>query len=344
MTGSAPSAVIRGIEYVLPARVESNADLAAEFPDWPVAKIAERTGIESRHIAARDECASDLAIAAAGKLFASGRCAPADIHFVLLCTQTPDYLLPTTACVIQHRLGIPTSAGALDFSLGSSGFVYGLMLAKGLIETGGAKNVLLLTADTYSKLIHPADKSVRTIFGDGAAATLISASEEAETGIGPFVFGSDGSGAPYLMVPAGGMREPRSAETAQTRQDASGNQRSRDHLFMDGGEIFAFTLRSVPKLLTELLDKAGKTRDEIDLFVLHQPNRAMLDALRKQLGVPKERLYIHLEECGNTASASIPIALKAAELDGALKPGSLVALLGFGGGYSWCASLVKWTR
>jgi len=342
MTGPVPAAVIGGIEYFLPEGVESSADLAAEFPDWAAGKISERTGIDTRHIAGPTECASDLAVAAARKLFDSGRCAASDIDFILLCTQTPDYLLPTTACVIQQRLGIPVSAGALDFNLGSSGFVYGLMLAKGLIETGSANNVLLLTADTYSKLIHPADKSVRTIFGDGAAATLVSAVQNGDAAIGPFVFGSDGSGAPYLMVPAGGMREPGSAETATIEEDSNGNLRSRDNLFMDGGEIFAFTLRSVPKLLTELLEKSGKTRDDIDLYVLHQPNRAMLDALRKQLRVPAERLYIHLEGCGNTVSASIPIALKAAEQDGTLRPGALVALLGFGGGYSWCAALVRW--
>jgi 3-oxoacyl-[acyl-carrier-protein] synthase-3 len=342
MSDTAPAAVIRGIEYFLPEGVESSADLAAEFPDWAVGKIAERTGINTRHIAGPNECASDLAIAAANKLFASGRCVPSDIDFILFCTQTPDYLLPTTACVMQHRLGIPVSAGALDFNLGSSGFVYGLMLAKGLIETGAANNVLLLTADTYSKLIHPADKSVRTIFGDGAAATLVSGAVDRNPAMGPFVFGSDGSGAANLMVPAGGMREPKSAETARAEEDSSGNVRTRDHLFMDGGEIFAFTLRSVPKLLTELLAKSGKTRDDIDLYFLHQPNRAMLDTLRKQLRVPPERLYIHLEECGNTVAASIPIALKAAEMDGTLRPGALVALLGFGGGYSWCAALVRW--
>lgn len=343
MAAALPVAAIRGIEYSLPEGVESTADLAAEFPEWAVAKISERTGVRTRHIAAPGECASDLAAAAAAKLFASGKCAASDIDFVLLCTQTPDYLLPTTACVLQDRLGIPTSAGALDFNLGSSGFVYGLLLAKGLIETGNAKNVLLLTADTYSKLIHPADKSVRTIFGDAAAATLISAASDTEPRLGPFVFGSDGSGAANLMVPAGGMRLPRSAETAVVEKDSSGNLRSRDHLFMDGGEIFAFTLRSVPKLVTGLLEKSGKTRDEIDLFVLHQPNRAMLDTLRKQLRVPPERFYIHLEDCGNTVSATIPIALKSAELDGALKPGALVALIGFGVGYSWCAALVRWT-
>ncbi|HWB95744.1 MAG TPA: ketoacyl-ACP synthase III [Bryobacteraceae bacterium] len=340
---SSLQAAIRAIEFHLPERVETALELAAEFPEWQVEKIEKRTGIRRRHIAAASECASDLAIAAARKLFDSGVCTPAEIDFILLCTQTPDYFLPTTACVIQDRLGIPTSAGALDFNLGSSGFVYGLSLAQGLIEQGSARKILLLTADTYSKLIHPADKSVRVLFGDGAAAALVAGVEGlAEPALGPYVFGSDGRGAQNLIVPAGAMREPHSAETAEVRQDEDGNRRSRENLFMDGGEIFAFTLNSVPKLIRQLLERTGKAQEEIDLFVFHQPNRAMLETMRKQLKIPGERFYIYLEDCGNTVSATIPIALKAAQTDGTLKPGMLVMLVGFGVGYSWAATLVRW--
>lgn len=340
---NALTAAIRAMEYHLPERIETASELAAEFPGWQVEKIEKRTGILKRHIAAPGECASDLAIAAARKLFDSGACTPAEIDFVLLCTQTPDYFLPTTACVIQDRLGIPTSAGALDFNLGSSGFVYGLSMAQGFIEQGSARNVLLLTADTYSKLIHPADKSVRVLFGDGAAAALVSGVEGAtEPILGPYVFGSDGRGAKNLIVPAGAMREPHSVETAAVYQDGDGNSRSRENLFMDGGEIFAFTLGSVPKLIRDLLGRAGKTKEDIDLFVFHQPNRAMLETMRKALKIPEERFYIHLEDCGNTVSATIPIALKAAQTDGTLKPGALVMLVGFGVGYSWAATLVRW--
>jgi len=339
-----PAAILRAIEFHLPEKVETGADLASVFPEWPVAKIEEKTGIARRHIAGPGECASDLAAEAARKLFASHACTAAEIDFILLCTQTPDYLLPTTACVLQDRLGIPTSAGALDFNLGSSGFVYGLSLAQGLIETGAARNVLLLTADTYSKLLYPADKSVRTIFGDGAAAALISAGEESadEPLLGPFVFGTDGAGAPNLIVPAGGMREPRSEASATPVSDSSGNVRTRETLFMDGGEIFAFTLSKVPLLVKQLLAKSGKTAEQIDLFVLHQPNRYMLESIRKQLRVPPERFYIYLADCGNTVSATIPIALKAAQQDGTLQSGHLVMLVGFGVGYSWAATLVRW--
>src|ERR1700677_1922670 len=178
-------AVIRAIEYHLPEAVLQGQDLAREFPDWPVAKIESKTGISQRHIAAAGECSSDLGIAAAKKLFASGAAAAAEIDFLLFCTQSPDYFLPTTACLVQTALDIPTHAGALDFNLGCSGFVYGLSLAKGLIETGQAANVLLITAETYSKFIHPGDRSVRTIFGDAGAATLINgiAGEQTASGI-----------------------------------------------------------------------------------------------------------------------------------------------------------------
>jgi 3-oxoacyl-[acyl-carrier-protein] synthase-3 len=336
-------AALRAIEFYLPEQAETGDHVAAQFPDWPVAKIEDRTGIAVRHIAAPEQCASDLAVEAARKLFDSGVCSPDQIDFILFCTQTPDYLLPPTACVLQHRLGIPTTAGAFDFNLGSSGFVYGLALAQGLIESQGRRHILLLTADTYSKLIHPADKSVRTIFGDGAAATLISAADGSPPPqIGPFVFGTDGLGAEHLIVPAGGMRKPHSPATALDQTDSSGNIRSANNLFMDGGEIFSFTLNAVPKLLQQILSASGKTKEEIDLFVFHQPNQHMLETLRKQARIPSERFYIYLRDCGNTVSATIPIALKAAQLDGTLKPGALVLLAGFGVGYSWGATLLRW--
>ena len=166
-------ASISAIEYYLPEKTVSTEELAAEFPAWTVAKIDEKTGIRDRHIAATGECSSDLAVAAARKLFESGACQPGEIDFLLFCTQSPDHFLPTTACLIQDRLGIPTTAGALDFNLGCSGFVYGIGLAEGLISSGQASRVLLLTAETYSKFLSAGDRSVRTIFGDAGAATLL---------------------------------------------------------------------------------------------------------------------------------------------------------------------------
>jgi 3-oxoacyl-[acyl-carrier-protein] synthase-3 len=335
-------AAISAIEYYLPEQVLSTVDLAAEFPDWSVEKIDDKTGIQERHIAGPGQCSSDLAVASARKLFESGACTPESIDFLLLCTQSPDYFLPTTACLVQDRLGIPQSAGALDFNLGCSGYIYGLGLAQGLILSGQASRVLLVTAETYSKFIHPRDRSVRTIFGDAAAATLVEAVEAEAPLIGPFVYGTDGSGAANLIVPAGGMRIPRTPETAQATEDEGGNVRSRDNLFMNGAEIFNFTLVSVPRSVDEVLKKAGLAAADVDLFVFHQANKYMLEHLRKRMKIPAEKFYVAMSHCGNTVSSTIPIALKHAARDGRLPKGSRVLLVGFGVGYSWGAVLVRW--
>ena len=336
-------AAVLGVEYFLPELVESSAQLAAQFEGWSVEKIQGKTGIAERHIAGPNECSSDLGFAAAQRLFESGRCHPEDIDYLLFCTQSPDYFLPTTACVLQHRLGLPTAAGALDFNLGCSGFVYGLGLAQGLIATGQASNVLLITAETYSKFIHPRDRSVRTIFGDAAAATLVGAVDDAGGPyVGPFVLGTDGSGAKNLIVETGALRSPRSPESGQAVEDSGGNWRSKDNLFMNGGEIFNFTLRAVPECVNRLLEKAGISLREVDRFVFHQANEFMLEHLRKRLGIPKERFVIALSHCGNTVSSTIPIALKDALDRGDLRSGQLAMLVGFGVGYSWGATLIRW--
>jgi 3-oxoacyl-[acyl-carrier-protein] synthase-3 len=335
-------AVIRAIEYHLPERVVSSASLSAEFPEWSVEKIDEKTGIGERHIAAANECASDLAVAAARKLFVSGICEPAQIDYILFCTQSPDYFLPTTACLIQQQLAIPSTTGALDFNLGCSGYVAGLGLASGLVETGQARNVLLLTAETYSKYIHPLDKSVRTIFGDAGAATWIQADDRGARSIGPFVYGSDGSGARNLIVPTGGQRAPRTADSARLVEDESGNRRTGDDLYMNGAEIFNFTLRAIPKCVKDLLERSGRTMDEVDLFIFHQANQYILDHLRKRLKIPEEKFVLAMRHCGNTVSSTIPIAIKEVGAQGRIKPGALLMLVGFGVGYSWAGALVRW--
>jgi 3-oxoacyl-[acyl-carrier-protein] synthase III len=322
--------------------VVSNRDLAAEFPEWPVEKIQGKTGIAERHVAAENECASDLAVMACQKLFASGACSPGEIDYLLLCTQSPDYFLPTTACLLQHRLGIPTNAGALDFNLGCSGFVYGLGLAQGLIQTGQASKLLLVTAETYTKFIHPRDRSVRTLFGDAAAVTLLTAAPGASELRSSYIFGTDGSGANNLIVPAGGLRQRCTPKTAEVHSDVAGSARNAESLFMDGAEIFNFTLRAIPACIAQLLDRSGKDLELVDLFVFHQANRYMLDHLRGKLKIPSEKFYLWLESCGNTVSSTIPIALKHAIADGRLRPGQTVMLVGFGVGYSWGATLLEW--
>ncbi len=340
-------ASIQAIEYHLPECVLSNSELAKAFPEWSAEKIEEKTGICERRIAGEGVCSSDLAVAAVQKLFANGQVRPEEVDFVLLCTQSPDYFLPTTACLIQHRLGIPITAGALDFNLGCSGFVYGLGLAKGLIETKQAHTLLLITAETYSKFIHPGDKSVRTLFGDAAAVTLIRGIEDSsatsEELIGPLIYGTDGRGAANLIVPTGGLRRPVDP-AANAERDEQGNLRTVNNLYMNGPEIFNFTIQTVPQSVTRLLARASLAMDEIDLFVFHQANKYILEYLRKKLKIPHERFCVAMQDCGNTVSSTIPIALKRAGEEGRLKRGNRVMVVGFGVGYSWSAALIKWVE
>lgn len=326
---------IRAIEYCLPETVLTNDDLAQQFEDWSSEKIAKKTGIHARHICADGECASDLAATAAEKLFKRTGIGKEEIDFLLFCTQSPDYRMPPNACLLQHRLGLPTTCGALDFNLGCSGFVYGLSLADSLIKAGQARNVLLVTAETYSKYIDPLDKSVRTVFGDGAAATLVCATEDETSTMGPFVYGTDGSGAENLIVPSGGARD-------DLPNDGSKDSGGRPRLYMNGPEVFNFTIKAVPAAVEALLTKAQKDLSAIQQVVFHQANAYMLNHLRKKIGIEKDRFYVNLTECGNTVSASIPIAVKMALAENRIKPGNTVMLVGFGVGYSWAAGLVEW--
>jgi 3-oxoacyl-[acyl-carrier-protein] synthase-3 len=336
---------LAAIAYSLPEQSITNAELAAEYPDWTVAKIESKTGIKERRVAGTDECSSDLGVAAAVALFSDGSYCANDIDYLLFCTQSPDYFLPTTACLVQDRLGIPVSAGALDFNLGCSGYVYGLGLAKGLIDSNQAEKVLLITAETYTKFIHPGDRSVRTLFGDAGAATLLeraTESDEAESSIGPFVYGTDGSGADNLIVPVGGFRNRQKTPNDPAEIDSKGNMRGPNNLYMNGGEIFTFTIRVVPQVVRSLLSKTQMDLGSIDLFIFHQANAFMLNHLRKALSIPPEKFYISLSDIGNTVSCTIPIAIRRAIDEGVLDKGMTVMLVGFGVGYSWGATLLRY--
>ena len=322
-------ASIKDTAYHLPEQVLTNAELAEFFPEWPAEKIREKLGVSQRRISACDEFSSDLAVKAAEKLFSQGHCKASEIDFVLFCTQTPDFLLPTSACLIQHRLGIPKSAGAMDFNLGCSGYIYGLGLAKGLIETGQATKLLLLTGETYSKLLRPDDKATRTLFGDAGTATLITSIDSDSESLGPFIYGTDGGGSEHLMVRHGGMRH---------RGSPLGNTGG---LYMNGGEIFTFSVREVSNSVENLMAKAGTTREAIDLFIFHQANAYMLEFLRKKCRIPEEKFYTWYATTGNTVSNTIPIALNHAIKDGKVKQGSTVMFVGFGVGLSWGACLAR---
>lgn len=327
-------AYIKDIAYYLPANVLTNEQIAAAFPEWSAEKVASKVGITERHIAAPDETATDMAEKAANLLFAQG-IDKSQIDFVLLCTQSPDYFLPSSACILQDRLGLSKNCGAFDFNLGCSGYEYGLAVAKGLIAAGIAKNILLLTAETYTKYIHPQDKGNMTIFGDGATATLIATDGFAE--IGEVVLGTDGSGAENLIVRTLASRHKTLA--GHDGQDEDGNLQSDDHLYMHGGNVFNFTADVVPDMVEKLLLQTGLQQDEVDLWVFHQANKYMINYLRKLLGIDKDKFYIFMEKVGNTVSSTIPIALCEARKEDKLHGNILLA--GFGVGLSWGGVMLK---
>jgi len=321
-------AYIKDIAYYLPKQILTNDQIAEQFPEWSAEKVANKVGITERHISAPDETAADMAFAAATSLFAQG-VDKSTIDFVLLCTQSPDYFLPSSACILQARLGLSKNCGAFDFNLGCSGYEYGLALAKGLIVAGIAKNILLLTAETYTKYLHPLDKGNRTIFGDGASASLISTDGFAE--IGEVVLGTDGEGGENLIVRTLGARHKALANDAKV--DEEGNITSSDHLYMNGGNVFNFTADVVPPMVDELLAKSGLTQDDVDLWVFHQANKYMINYLRKLLDIDKDKFYLFMEHVGNTVSSTVPIALCEARKEDRLHGNILLA--GFGVGLSW---------
>jgi 3-oxoacyl-[acyl-carrier-protein] synthase-3 len=331
---------ILGIAYHLPDRVETNEDLLRQNPDWLMDRVGDRLGIRSRHIAAPGETASDLGFQAARRLLREAGAKPDEIDYLLFCTQSPDYFLPSAACILQDRLGLGKHVGALDFNLGCSGYVYGLHLAKCLIACGQARRVLLIVADTYSKFIHPRDRTVRVLFGDGAAATLIGPTDG--PGIGEFVLGTDGAGANDLIVPSGGLRQPHSSETAREMTDLTGCTRTQDHLFMDGQAIFDFAMTVVPRNVRALLAKAKLAAHQVDWYAYHQANQFMLEGLAAESSIPMAKMVLSFEDVGNTVSASIPIAVQRYVEAGKIRPGHQVMMVGFGVGYSWGACLVTW--
>ena len=330
-------AYIKAISYYLPEKVVTNEELVKEFPEWSVDKVAQKVGVDVRHLAADNETAGDMAEKAARKLFEDYQIDPKTIDFLMLCTQSPDYFLPSTACVLQDRLGIPTSAGAFDYNLGCSGCIYGMAMAKGLIAAGIAKNVLLLTAETYNKYLHQSDKSNRSIFGDGAAACLVSTGGFAE--IGEFSLGTDGSGANNLIVKTGASRHKEA--TGLFVEDEEGHIWYDDYLYMNGGAIFNFTLDAVPVMMKEILKKNQLEKDQIDYYVFHQANRFMLNTIRKVCVLPKDKFYVNLSTTGNTVSSTVMIGLKDCMENGYIKGGDKVMISGFGVGLSWGGTILR---
>jgi 3-oxoacyl-[acyl-carrier-protein] synthase III len=333
-----PRTRIIAVRSFLPTSILDNQQLSAES-GWTADEIFSKTGIRQRHIAGQDECTSDLAAGAVRRILDEANIPTDAIEFLVLCTQTPDHILPSTACLVQAKLGLPHSCAAFDINLGCSGYIYGLGIADSFIRSRLFQRGIVVTADTYTKYIHAADRSIRTIFGDGATATLVEA--HAGSGLAWFSFGTDGSGAKNLIIPAGGTRLPCTAATKESTGDKSGNQRTPENLCMNGPEIFTFTLKRVPEVISQTLKSAGMMLAEVDWFIFHQANGYMLEHLRKKLGISTDRVLSRLEDVGNTVSSSIPLVIEQASALGQFHPGQRVLLVGFGVGYSWGA--VLWT-
>ena len=319
------NATIKSIQYYLPTNIEDGSHLQADNPDWDIDKIEEKTGIKTRYISGSGQTALDMSVVAAESLLKSQVDAE-EIDFLIFVTQSPDYILPTSACILQDKLKLKKTCIAFDVNLGCSGFVYGLALGSSMIESGLAKGGLLICSDTYTKYIDKNDRTCRPIFSDGASVTYLA--QSSKNNIGPFELGTDGSGADNLMVAANGARNPHDNEVPQ--------------LHMNGSKVFMFTMSAVPKCVNELLIKANLKKTDIDLFVFHQASKLVIDNIIRALELPKEKVFSNYQNVGNTVSATIPIALHDAYTQGILNHGDKVMLVGFGVGYSWGGCIIEW--
>lgn len=318
---------IKAISTYLPQKRLSNLEISEQFPEWESDKILSKIGIQNRNITSKDEYVSDIAANAINNLFQEYEIDKNTIDFLIICTQSPDYLLPTTACIVQDKVGLKTSCGAIDINQGCSGYIYGLSLANALIVSGTSQNVLLVTAETYTKHIHPSDKGNRSLFGDASTATLVSTEGEFE--IGKFSLGTDGSGAENLIIKNGASKHLKTHDSDDMN----------NYLYMNGPEIFDFTSKSVPALVSDNLLKNSISKEDIDTFIFHQANTFMLNFLRKKIDIPTEKFIVDMMDYGNTVSSTIPIALKNTLINKRVMKN--IMLVGFGVGYSWGAVILN---
>ena len=331
---------IAHIEYYLPKKTVTNQDLLKENPGWNIQGLLPKTGVLKRHIVSDGETALDLAIQACRKLFDKTQLSPQAIDAVIFCTQSPDYIMPGNAFLLHSHLELPEHALAFDFNLACSGYVYGLAMARAFFNTYPIKNLLFVTADTYSKYIHPKDKSVRLIFGDGAAATLLKPSS---SGIMDVKWGTYGKGHEHFMIQAGGCRLPKNASTRAVITDKSGNSRTKEHIAMEGFALVSLAREKVLSHIKDILEVNRLKTHDVSLFIFHQASQLVLDSLQKALGLPSEKMYNNLANIGNTVSSSLPIALKDALDQKRIKAGDKIVLCGFGVGFSWGSAILEWS-
>ncbi len=329
---------IAGIASAVPEQTRACAEAAEQFGAEEIAKMSATTGVFQRHVAGR-LCTSDLCLAAARRLLDGLGWPAQSVDVLIFVSQTPDYLVPATACCLHERLGLGKSGAAFDMNLGCSGYVYGLWTASSLM-VAGARRALLLVGDTSTRTISPEDRSVALLFGDAGSATALEYSAAAPPTT--FSLGTDGSGQEHLMIKAGLFRNPRTAETGLRTLREGGNRRSDEDLYMNGAEVFTFTLREVPGLLQSVLEAAGWQLAGTDAVVMHQANQFMLTHLAKRLKISPEKLPLVLKDYGNTSSASIPLALTESPICRPLQEREMkLVLAGFGVGFSWAAAAVQ---
>jgi 3-oxoacyl-[acyl-carrier-protein] synthase-3 len=334
MAGGKVSAVrVAGIACAVPQAVATVEDLGRTFGEEQSRRIAKSVGVSQRHVSTGGICTSDLCFAAAERLLDEIRWDRSSIDVLVFVSVTPDYVAPATACTLQHRLRLSKACAAFDVSHACSGYVYGLWIVSHLLSAGNAKRALLLVGDTVTRLTSPYDRATAPLFGDGGSATALEWNESAEPMY--FEMGSDGGGARHLCVQAGGFRHPATGETGKRTERDGGNLRSDEDLYMNGTEIFAFSIREVPTLANNVLERAGWTLDQVDGVVMHQASLFMMQHLAKKMKVPSEKLIVNLEDYGNTSAASIPLALTGDLAEQLRQQPRRLVLLGFGAGLSW---------
>ena len=311
-----------------------------EFPDLKIKELTRLTGVFSRAISATSETSVDMAVQASEQLFSQNKLDKSSIDFVIFCSAGGDYITPASACIIQDKLGLPQQCGAFDFNQGCTGYIYGLSLADSLIKAGNASNILLLTSETITKTIHLKDKANRSIFGDAATASLIRVSQS-ESKMGKFIFGTDGSRFDQIIIKHGRERFPLPQFAEADFLDEFGNVRNHANFYMNGSEVFNFSVAKAPELVNALLEQSNLVLEDIDLFVFHQANQIILETIGRKLKIPQEKIVIELENTGNTVSSTIPIALQKAIETRKCKRGDKILIAGFGVGFSWGGSIIN---
>lgn len=329
---------IEKIAYHLPEKIISNEELKKENPHWNIDKVTQKSGVNQRYVTQESETAFDLAKVACDKLIEGGF-DKNNIDGIIFCTQSPDYIMPSNAFLIHNYLGLKHNVLAFDYNLACSGYIYGLAIAHGLIATGVASTILLITSDTYSKYINKGDRSTKVLFSDGAAATVVKKSDN-EKAVLDTVLASAGKEHKSFYIPAGGMKQPKSEETTIEDTDRSGNIKTLEDIHMNGFNVWRFIASTVPKQIKGILSKNDKSFDDIDLCFFHQASKLTLDSLTKALKIEEDKLFNNYDKVGNTVSSSIPILMKDAIDQGKLKRGDLVLLSGFGVGLSWGSILM----